>query len=213
MYDLTFRELSAIVSTVLVLVGTLWYVLAAIFGSKVKPVLASWIVLGGTMTLSFATYWTTPNKSIVSNACNAASVISTLSILVTAGVLYWKSGKRIEFSGFQKWCLAISAGIAILWAVLVGMGGTGIVPNILTQVLMVIGYVVTVQKLWGAAQNTESFVMWSCIMVASFIAVYTAVVSNDALACLYSVRASLASGTMVLLMVRIELRQRKVVIS
>jgi hypothetical protein len=203
---LTLRELSALVSTIFVIFGTVWYIVVAISGEKVKPILASWIVFAGTMTLSFATYWTAPKHSLISNACNAASVISTLSILGT--VWYLQKGKPVQFSGFQKICLWTSAAIAVLWVTLVwGFKGSGIVPNILTQVLMVIGYLVTVQKLWSAKQNTESIITWGSIMIASIIALYTGIVSDDTLAILYSVRAAVASATIVVLMVRIELRE------
>ena len=80
---MTLRELSSLMSAVFVIVGAVWYIYAALRGDKVKPVLASWIILGGTMTLSFATYWTSPKHSLVSNGCNAGSVIACLSILAT----------------------------------------------------------------------------------------------------------------------------------
>ena len=203
------REWSAVISAVLVTVGTVWYILVALRGTKVKPVLASWIVLGSTMTLSFATYWTSPKHSLVSNACNAAGVLSTLSILVLAIWLSWKKGGPVSFSRFQKWCLVVSGLIAAFWVVLVwGLGGSGIVPNILTQVLMIVGYLVTAEKLWSAPKNTESFFTWYCLMVASAIALYTATVSSDELAMLYSVRALVASATLVVLMHRIERKNR-----
>ena len=157
----------------------------------------------GTMILSFATYWTTPKHSIVSNACNASSLLSTLSILIAILWLYPFKKIKVLFSKFQKWCLAISGAIAIFWAIVVwGLNGTGVVPNILTQILMLIGYLVTAEQLWYSRKNTESFVTWICIALASTIAIYTAWVSSDFLAGLYAVRASLASITLVWLMYR-----------
>ena len=157
------------------------------------------------MTLSFATYWTSPKHSLISNASNAASVISAIANLATAA--YLERG-RFYFSLFQKWCLWISAVITLFWVLLVwGFHGTGIVPNILTQVLMVVGCLVTAKKLWGAKRNTESLFTWWCITIASAIAFYTGVVSHDGLATLYAVRATLTSGTIVWLMHRAERRQ------
>jgi len=161
--------------------------------------------MGGTMTLSFATYWTTPGHNIISNACNAISVVSTVSILVVAIHLNVKQGKGVSFSRFHKICLWISLIIAIFWIVLVwGFNGTGTIPNILTQVLMIIGYLVTAEKLWFAQRNSESLFAWWCITIASAIALYTAIVSHDSLAALYATRATLASATMVWLMHRAE---------
>lgn len=170
-----------------------------------KPVLASWVVMGGTMTLSFATYWTTPNRSLVSNACNAISVVSTCSILIVAIWLTIKERKGISFNKFQKVCLSISLVIATFWVVLVwGLKGTGIIPNILTQVLMIIGYLVTAEKLWMAKGCSESFFMWWCVSIASAFALYTAIVSHDKLAILYATRATITSFTLVGLMYRAE---------
>lgn len=208
---MTLRELSALASAILVIVGSIWYIYVTLRGDKVKPVLASWIVLSGTMTLSFATYWTSPRHNLVSNACNATSVISTLSILIT---VFWLNARgwgcgAIKFSGFQKWCLATSGLIASFWVTLVwGFHGTGFVPNVLTQILMIVGYLVTVERLWRATKNTESLFTWSCITVGSAIALYTGIVSSDALATLYATRATVSSATVVWFMYRIERKTR-----
>jgi hypothetical protein len=186
-----------------VIVGTIWYVQLAVRRIKVKPVLASWIVLWGTMTLSFATYWTTPGHSLISNACNAISVLSTGSILITSIWLTVKDRKGVSFSRFQKVCLWISLAIAILWIVLVwGFKGTGIIPNILTQVLMLIGYFVTMEKLWHAKGNSESIFTWWCILFAGIIALYTGIVSHDALVILYAGRTTFGTVILVWLMYR-----------
>lgn len=206
--SLTPREYSALASTVLIAIGTAWYIYQTVYGSKVKPVLASWIVLAGTMTLSYATYWTTPKPSLVANACNGVSVLSTIGAL---GAAYWyskRAGKSVQFSPFQVRCLQAAAIIATLWIILVwGLSKSGLMPNVLTQVLMIVGYLVTAEKLWHAKENTESVLTWSAIALASGIAIYTAWVSADPLAGLYSVRAFVAATTIVLLMWRIELRK------
>lgn len=206
---MTLREISALVSTILVIVGTVWYIYLALTGRKVKPVLASWIVLSGTMTLSFATYWTSPQHNIISNACNAISVFSTTAILITAAWLSMKQGKGLSFNSFQKWCLIISLTIAIFWIVLVwGFKGTGIIPNILTQVLMLIGYLVTAEKLWHAKHNSESLFTWWCILLAGMTALYTGIVSRDGLVILYAARTTIGTIMLVWLMYRAENKAR-----
>ena len=200
---MTLREISALLSTILVIAGTIWYVQLALRRIKVKPVLASWAVISGTMTLSFATYWTTPNHNLVSNACNAISVVSTGSIFITSIWLTIKEGKGVSFSKFQKGCLWVSLAIVILWVVLVWVfKGTGIIPNILTQVLMMIGYVVTMEKLWHAKGNSESMVTWWCVLLAGGVALYTGIVSHDPLAILYAARTTLGTAILVWLMYR-----------
>jgi len=201
------REMSALIATVIGIVGTAWYIYLALTGSKIKPVLASWVVLSGTMTLSFATYWTTPGHSLIGNTANAVGVLNAISILITASYLTVKQGEGVRFSKFQKTCLWASLAIAILWIVNVWiLKGTGILPNILMQILMVVGYLVTAEKLWSSRGNSESFFLWWSVTIASAISLYTAYVSNDNLAILYATRATIASATIVWLMRRAERR-------
>ncbi|MES3005638.1 MAG: hypothetical protein V4664_01680 [Patescibacteria group bacterium] len=205
---MTSIESSALVSTILVVVGTVWYVSLGIKGIKVQPVLASWIVICGTMTLSFFTYLTSPKASVVKGACNGISVVSTLAILVLSIWMTRKKKGSLSFSVFQKFSLWSALGITILWAVLISMKGTGIVPNILTQILMLIGYAVTCQKLWYAQRNTESLFCWWCITLAAAVALYTGIVSGDKLVILYASRTLIGITALLSLMYRAEGRAR-----
>ena len=204
---MTSREFSALLSAILVFAGSAWYVLVAIKGDKVKPVFAGWIVFGVTAVLSFVTYWTSPKHSLVSNACHITAVICTLVITVVVSGLHLKSGSVVRFSVFQKWCLWISGLITVIWVIIVwGFNGTGIVPNIFTQALLIVGYAVTAEKLWHATKNTESFFTWSCSGLGSAIALYTGIVSGDPLVIVFAIRSTITSGTLVWLMYRIERR-------
>jgi hypothetical protein len=202
---MTLREISALISTILVIVGTSWYIHLIYTQTKLRPVLTTWIVLSGTMTLSFVTYWTSPGHNLISNACNAISVLSTTSILATVLWFTIKQKREIVFTGFQKFCLWTSFLIAIFWIAVVWVfNGTGIIPNILTQVLVLIGYLVTAEKLYHAKVNTESFCTWWCIFVAALVALYTGIVSNDKLVILYAARTTFGTGVLIGLMYRIE---------
>lgn len=163
--------------------------------------------MAGTISLSFFTYLTSPHKSLVSNMVNLIGIINTTTILGT--LLFTRRGKRIPFTPFQKVSLGIAGMIALSWIIIVwGFKGTGIIPNVLTQILMIVGYTLTLQKLWGAQRNTESLFTWWCIFLSSVFAVYTGWVSNDKLALLYAVRSTVMSFTLVLLMHRAEYRSR-----
>lgn len=206
---MTLRENAAIVSTVLVIVGTIWYIYLALSGKKVKPVLAAWIVNSVATTLSFATYWTAPRHSFVSNVYNATSVLAVNAILVAALILVRREKKGLSFNLFQIRCLWGSALIAAFWVVLVwGFNGTGIVPNILMQVMMLIGYFVIAERLWRATTNTESLFTWWCIVFASLAGMITASMSRDWLASLFASRTFLGSFILVVLMHRAERRAK-----
>lgn len=197
-------EISALVSTVLVVVGTAWYVIQGIKGIKVQPVLASWIVICGTMTLSFFTYLTSPNASVVKGACNGISVLSTGAILMLSFWMGKRKGQLIKFNTFQRFSLWTAFAITILWVALISRNGTGIIPNILTQILILIGYAVTCQKLWYASRNTESLFCWWCILLAALVALCTGIISNDSLVILYAARTIFGTGTLLALMYRAE---------
>ena len=202
---MTLRELSALASAVFIIAGAIWYVYVAIRGDKVKPVLASWAIISGTMSLSFGTYWTSPNHSLVNNAANAASVIATLIILITVFCLSVRNREAIRFSRFQKWCLVVSGLIVSFWVTIVWVfHGTGIAPYILTQILMFVGYAVTAEKLWRSTKNTESLFTWSSIMLGCAIGLYTAISSGEGLSIIYAGRATVTTATIVWLMCRIE---------
>lgn len=204
---MTLREKAAIVSAVLVIVGTIWYIYLTLSGKKVKPVLAAWIVNSVATILSFATYWTAPKHSFVSNAYNATSILTINAILVATLIVMRQEKKSLNFSPFQIKCLCGSGMIAIFWVVLVwGFHGTGIVPNILTQVMMLIGYFVIAERLWRATANTESLFAWWCIVSASLAGMVTAAMSHDWLASLFASRTFVGSLILVLLMHRAENR-------
>ncbi len=206
--DLTLREWSALVSATLMLGGGTWYIVQIVKGT-IHPQLAAWIVLGGTLCLSFATYWTNPSRSIVSNVANAVAALEGFATLVVLVIRDMRSREKISFTPFQKFCLKASAFIAILWVVIVwGFHGTGLVPNVLTQVLMIIGYIMMIPKLWNAKKNTDSYVLWSCIGLSCLFGLYTAVVSRDNLAILYATRGLIASTTIVYLMYRADRKYR-----
>lgn len=202
-------EISALVSMVLVTAGTVWYIMLGVSGIKVQPVLASWIVTCGSMTLSFFTYLTSPNTSVVKGACNGISVLTTGAILVLSIWMGKKKSQSIKFTPFQKFSLWTASAIALLWVALISKNGTGIVPNILTQILILIGYAVTCQKLWYANRNTESLFCWWCIVLAALVALYTGIVSNDSLVILYAGRTLFGTGILLALMYRAERKMTK----
>jgi len=199
---MTLREISALVSSSVMMIGTFWYIYLVIKGDdRVKPILATWIILASTMTLGMATYWTSPKHSLIGNIGNATGVVSTISILSVIVCVSLNRGIKLAFSEFQKWCLKVAGFIALLWIVLVwGFGGTGVIPNILTQILMLVGYVATGERLMRADRNTEPFFFWTCIMLSGAFAIYVAVKSIDPLAYIYAVRATVTTSILLILM-------------
>lgn len=196
------REIFALVSASFMAVGTIWYIFC-IVRKSIEPVLSSWIVLAGAMTLSFVTYLTTPKANFVSNIANTVGVASTLSTLATLVYFQIIRKEKIQFTPFQKKSLLSAGSIAIFWVVIVfGFGKTGLIPNILTQILMIIGFLATAQKLWCSTKNTEPFLTWIFIGVSCTLALYVAYVYRDGLAMLFATRGALSTLILVWLMHR-----------
>jgi len=206
---MTLREKTAILSATLVVVGTIWYIYLALTGKKVKPILAAWIVNSVATMLSFATYWTAPTHSIVSNAYNLTSILTINAILVTTIIVTVREKKGLGFKPFHVKCLLSALMITLLWIVLVwGFERTGIVPNILTQALRLIAYWVMGERLWKAERNTESLFAWWCIVLASGAGIIPAAISRDWLAVLFSGLTLVGSLALVILMHKVERRGR-----
>lgn len=206
--NLSLRDWSAIVSATFMLGGGTWYISQILRGS-IKPVLAAWIVLGTTLCLSYATYWTNPRRSVLGNIANGAAAIEGLATLIVLIVQSMQNHENISFSPFQKLCLKASALIACVWVISVwGLHKSGTIPNVLTQILMVIGYIVMIPKLWNATKNTDSYVLWSCIGLSCLFGLYTAVELRDNLGILYTLRGVVASTTVVCLMYRADRKFR-----
>ncbi len=204
---MTTREYSALISMILVIVGTCWYIHLIVINEKVSPVIGSWIINCGATLLSLFTYLTTPKHSLVSNATNTISVVTISSILAFAWWYGSKRGKKVTFNPFQKWSLFCSLMIALLWIVIVwGYHRTGILPNILTQVMMLVGYAVTAERLLHAEKNTESLFTWWCILAASLVGLITGILSDDMLAILFTSRTFIGTAVLVTLMHRLERR-------
>ncbi len=201
------KVIVAVVSTIIMIFGSGWYVWQAILDKKVKPVLASWIILSVTLTLSFATYWTTKKHSLIGNIGGLASAGTAIPILLVLTVLHIKRGKKLLLNKFQKFCLCVSAAIAALWVVIVwGLGLTGDIPFWMTQVLMLIGYSVTAQKFRLAKSNSESLMTWGCISLSTGMAFYISYATGQNLAMFSNARGAVCAAILALLARRAERR-------
>ncbi|MFO0718827.1 MAG: hypothetical protein U0522_02280 [Candidatus Paceibacterota bacterium] len=205
---MTLQQIFAMSSAVLMVIGSVWQVYVAIrYPKKVRPTLASWIIFSTTLTLSFVTYWTTKERNLVSNAANASAMVGALIVFLGALAMHIRSGNKLAFSRFQKGSLTCASLIALVWVVMVwGLGYSGLVPNILTQVLMIIGYCVTADKVWRATSTSESFFLWWCIFASSMLGLVPACARLDALAILYATRATVCTGLLLILLYRIKSR-------
>lgn len=208
------REISVVITCLLSVITNVYY-LQLIIRNRVQPVLASWVILAVTTSLSFWTYWNSPQPTLQANIGNTLSFLSCNTILVTLLVLQWRQGwPRMKFNHFQERCLATSAFIIIFWwgaRYLFGGQNAATISNILTQILMFMGYWVLAERLWRSEKNTESLTMWSGAFAASVVSVIPAILEHDKLAMLFGARALVTSGVIIALILRLQRIEKRLI--
>jgi hypothetical protein len=201
-------EISALLASAIITLGLFWYIGLVLMG-RIRTVVASWIVSTVALTLSLVTYSSSPRANWFGASLNIASA---LSVAITLAVVYLRAihnGEKVVFTSFQKTCLKASALITLMWIVIVwGFRGTGIVPNLLTQALIIISYSMLIVRFWKADRNTESLLTWWCILVSSVIGLYTAWTKVDWLAFIYALRSTVMCGILIFALHRIGWRNR-----
>lgn len=191
--------------------GTLWYIWLVMRG-RIEPLLTSWIIFATTMSIGFWSYWNSPVHSFKGNIGNLTGVGSTVPILLAVVITQTlRKNLRVKFNPFQTKCLLMAGGILCLWFALrfmIGNATAAAVSNVLTQILMVVGYVALAERLYNATKNTESLFTWIAITLASLFSMIPAIENSDKLGCIYGIRATITSLITVGLILRL-LRRTK----
>lgn len=198
----------AVVTAIIMMSATAWYCYQLMNG-RVRTVLSGWIILSTTMVLGFTSYWFSPVHTWTGNIGNLVGVASTLSVFVTVLM----TNPEWKFNSFQKMLLKLAGSIMIVWVILrILWSGdvAAIVVNVLTQVLMTIGYVAFFEKLLGQIRreerHTESLVLWGGVFASTLTAIPPAVMNVDWLGMLYLLRAVITSGLTFSMIVWLEWR-------
>jgi hypothetical protein len=117
----------------------------------------------------------------------------TLALILIIRESGWK---LFPLSFYDKACLVLTAGIVLFWLAKRDHFRT----NVATQLLLVIGYFPTLEKIWFRG-NQESYFLWGSYWLASLIALIPAVNARDWLAALYSTRAFVMISIVLLSMI------------
>lgn len=190
-------------SSVIMLLGTLWYCRLLWLG-KVQPPPATFLILSLMFGLSFFMY---AQKATWSFGANIGLTVSTLSVwMVTPwlmGLLAFRKKLRVEFNPFQ-WKMITAALVTMVFWLLTD---DHFISYVLLQVIAVIGYVPTMVRLWKAKKNTDSLVFWLSVFFAVLVASYAAWLRNDIEAWIYIARAVPCVMIIIVLMIRLEIKK------
>jgi hypothetical protein len=180
------------VSIINLLIGFRYCIL--IYRKKIKPALAMWLFFSIAVGMSLATYLFDGNFTLWDNILNTTDL---LLVSVVALFITFFGDQSSRFTRFDKGCFLGVMVITAFWLVT----QTHVTTHIMIQGIMVISYFPVIRRLWNSKEITEPFSVWILLMIAPLFSLLS---SRGVLATIYSVRAIVSTGILLLLMVKIK---------
>lgn len=175
--------------------------LTGILQGKVKPVLATWLLLALATTLSFLTNLAqTGTMGLLANSFNVVDMLATLVLFLT---ILLRKNLRKNFTRFEQGCLIVVLIVFAGWLA----SGQNILAHIAIQIILVIAYMPTLVHLWKAQLNTESVASWSLNCIASILGMAEPLRTRDLLPILYTGRAVIFTSLVVFLILRVQCKK------
>jgi len=166
---------------------------------EIKPALAMWIMFSIAVGMSLITYLSEDNYGFLDNILNTVDVVYVITISIAIAIFGDNSSK---INKFDKGCLLVVMLIVIFWI----FTQNHLVTNILIQCILVIAYFPVIKRLLETRENSEPFLIWIGMLIAPGFSLLS---SKGLLATVYSVRAIICVGLLLLLMVWIEVNNKK----
>lgn len=192
------QQISIVSVSLLNLAITGWYCWLT-YKQKIKPALAMWIFFTIAVGISLTTYLKSDKFSLLDNILNTTDLALTFIISIA---IYLFGDHTSRFSRFDKGCLVAVLVIVLFWFVT----RNHFVTHALTQGILVIAYFPVVSRLWKTRENSESFLIWTGMLLAPVLSLLS---SKGVLAIIYSVRAIISIMVLLMLMLRVEYLSRK----
>jgi len=164
---------------------------------KIEPSLAMWIFFTIAVIGSLFSYLQEGDFSPSDNILNTSDIVLCSSISLTI-LLFGKKSSR--FNRFDLFCLGAVSVILLFWF----FSKEHFITNLSLQLIQAIAYLPVVNRMWNAGESSESFLTWILILTVSIISLFT---TNGLLGLLYSARAIFCVLTLLILMVRIEIKK------
>ena len=158
-----------------------------------------WLSFSVAIVMSFITYVSDGGYGFSDNIMNAADLVYVITISLAIFIFGDKSSK---LTTFDIGCLAAVFIIVAFWF----FTHNHKITNLLMQAILIIAYFPVVKRLLDSRENTEPFSVWIGMLVAPSIALFS---SKGTLATIYSVRAIICVSLLLLLMIRIEVLNRR----
>ncbi len=191
-------------ASIIMMAGSFWYCYQ-ILREKVHPPPATFIILSLTFPFAFYMYAQNPNWSFTANIGLTSAIMSVWVVAVfLITKLSLQKKLRIEVNLFQRITFLASFVILVFWF----LTKDQFMAYILLQVSALISYIPVIKKLWKAQKNQDSIVFWGSLFLSTCVASYAAYEKNDVQSWIYILRAIPSTTIVIVLMVRIELKQK-----
>jgi hypothetical protein len=174
---------------------------------NIKPVLATWLFFSFAAILSVIMNYKESGFSGIS--ANLFNLTDTIVLIVCTVFILLKKETRRTFTLFEKFCLLAVGLVFAGWI----STGENVISYLAIQVMFLIAYMPTFVHLWKADKNTESLIMWVLNCVACIFGVVLPILQRDFLPTVYGVRAVLCTATVVVLILRLQNRNKIMVTS
>lgn len=169
-----------------------------LYTKKISPSLAMWVFFSLAVGISLVTYFAEGSYNVSDNILNFTDLILVVS--VTIAILLW-GDVSTRFNRFDLVCLTAVIAIILFWV----LSKNHVVANYAIQTIMVISYFPVLKRMLHQQKNTEAFSVWILMLLAAAISLFA---SKGVLASVYAIRAVVCTGTLLLLMLWIEIKDR-----
>jgi len=190
-----FRDISAIFVTSCYLFACVFYSFL-VHRKKVAPKLATWIIFSTATSIGVATF-ISKNIGALHWQIMTLQVSDFFSCIFITTTLF-VYGYHIRLTKFDRWCMAASGVILILWWV----SKDPQLSNFFVQALIFVGYIPTVTNILKEKRHNESFVLWGSYFVASVVSFVPVLLFGELISIVYSTRSTLMLLGMILLLIK-----------
>ena len=190
--------------TFLSLMGAMGWYCPLILRRRVNPAPATWIIGTLAMNLAMVSYHAIPGRTLIENVTLYAAAFEITIVLGVLAVVLWRSGEfKVAFDWMQKSCLVVMVAAVIYWSFNREQSN---ITFWTTQTLLVVAYIATIAKAIQRRTAFDSIGNWSFIFAGSVIGTIPAVMMASPYGIANSIRAVVASGITVFVLVYFDRR-------
>lgn len=170
----------ALIVSAILIIGNVIYIKRIIQGTVI-PTKSTWIIFSIVTGLNVSSFLTS-KFDVVSGAYGITDFFMCLVIMTMALVYSRKS--KVSFGNFEKYYLAGTSICVLFWVI----SDNPLQTNLLVQTLIIIGYIPTIHNILLAKRSSEPKLVWTIWSIGSFSSLYPAIMKENPLAIVYSIR-------------------------